>query len=80
MGLDESLGGEHQPHADLFAVGALVVRIAPPGLGIGRGLALEAGGGEVVEQHRVPDPGGAAGRRRPGRADLRPAGGNPAPG
>ena len=54
--LDESLAGEHQPHADLMRVGALVARVAPPGLGIGRGLALEGGGGEVVEQHRIPDP------------------------
>ena len=44
---------EHQAHHHLFAVGALVARIAALGLRIALGQTFEVGRGEIVEQQRV---------------------------
>jgi hypothetical protein len=42
--------GDHQPDADLFAVGPMVERVAVLGQGIAIGLALEIRAGHVVKQ------------------------------
>ena len=44
---------EDQAHYYLFAVGALVARVAALGLRIARGQTFEVGRGEIVEQQRV---------------------------
>src|SRR5262245_1212900 len=45
-----AVAADDQPDEHLLAVGAVVTRVAAPGLGVGDGLALEVGAGKVVEQ------------------------------
>ncbi len=47
--------GNHQPDADLFAVGPMVARVAALGQRIAVGLALEIRAGHVVQQQVVLD-------------------------
>ena len=49
----EAIEGDHQSDAHLFAVGAVIARVAALGLRIGGRLAFEVGRGDVVEQHFV---------------------------
>ena len=44
---------QHQPQGEQRAVGALLFRVPPPGLGLVCGLAFEERVGEVVQRHRV---------------------------
>ncbi len=49
----EAIKGNHQGDAHLFAIGAVIARVAAFGLRIGGSLAFEVGRGDIVEQHFV---------------------------